>query len=87
MTPTRWEEFRRQFRWKIQLPVALNFTCPKCGLDIPEGNPGLCPHKDFDSPSVKYDPKIDGPVDGLAQLLRSIGYIGLADQVEGKRRR
>ena len=86
MAPTRWEELRKQFRWKYQ-SVALNFICPKCGGEIPEGNPGMCPHRDFDSPSVNYDPKLDGPIDGLPQLLRDVGYGALADQMTGKNKK
>lgn len=85
MTPTRWEDLRKQFRW-VYKAVELNFICPKCGQEIPEGNPGICPHKDYDSPSVKYDPKVDLPIEGLPELLRAIGYSGLANEITRKRR-
>lgn len=86
MAPTRWEEMRRQFKW-VARDVMLNFICPKCGLEIPEGNPGVCPHKDYDSPPVKFDPKIDTPAEGLITILRRMGYSALADDMSGKRRR
>jgi hypothetical protein len=83
--PTRWEDFRKQFKFVVR-DVEINFICPKCHNEIPVGNPGLCPHKDYDAPSVKYDPRADGPVDGLPEILRKLGYFALADQIQGKRR-
>lgn len=86
MSPTRWDEMRKHFRW-VAKDVTMNFICPKCGLEIPEGNPGFCPHKDYDSPPVVFNPKIDLPAAGLIEVLRRMGYNTLADDVSGKKRR
>lgn len=73
---------RKSVRWYIQ-SVNLNFVCPRCGGHFPNGNPLHCDHRQFGD-SLHYDPKIDGPVDGLPDLLRSIGYFKIADEMEGK---
>ena len=72
-------------RWRAA-PPDLYFECPRCLRWFLNGNPLLCPHNAQPmsaSPNAKYDPQIDGPVEGIIQVLRACGYFHLAKDIEG----
>lgn len=62
----------KRLQWVAK--VDFYFRCPKCGMELPEGNPKKCPHQDGEK--LMHDPGKHGVPINLLEVMRKLVGVG-----------